>query len=270
MNRILISLLVISLTGCASVNYTPYTQEVYPPKLKDAPMVTSEYGLKNREYTVIGRLSIGGYSSRLVTTSQKDVQKEFFKAARQRGADGVINMYINSEQYQAYYHVPGQTSYQQVNTFSSGNVSGNVYGTYGNSARYSGTYSGLSTSSIPVHKPGYTVPYTGVVNSMSGDLICFLDKDSFGYLGIGVDMYAQNIDGIRISSVQEGGPANLSGMVSGDIITKINDTKISAISDWHNNSRLQVDQPIEITYLRGGQNHSVEVIPQRGNYYELE
>ncbi len=171
--RIILSFLgVLFLTGCMSVSYVPYNQEVYPKKLKDSPLILGSSLLAKRQFTNIGLLTVRGGSLGSSYTSMQDVEKKFFGESRKKGADGIVSIKINSAPYAYESYIPGYTSHKRVTTSHFGNVFGNTSG----SGSYSGYYSGISTTNVPVYHPGYTIDYSGVIHSMSGELIVLLEN----------------------------------------------------------------------------------------------
>jgi len=262
--------------GCASVSYVPYTQEVYPPKSKDSPLILEPSLLAKRKFTKIGQLAVKGGSWGSHYTSMRDVEKKFFSESLKKGADGIVKIEINNVPYEYDRYVPGHTSYQPVTTHHSGNVSGTMssraYSSYGSSAwgtgSYSGYYSGTSTTNVPVYHPGYTIHHSGIIHSISGDLIVLLDKDTFGCIGVFLDMGAQNVNGARIWRVEEGSPAQQGGLEAGDILTKVDGIELKNAMDFFTKVQLKVGEPIEATYLRAEKELTTQLTPQKGYIVE--
>lgn len=78
-------------------------------------------------------------------------------------------------------------------------------------------------------------------------------------LGVMPD-YAEHADGLHVDGVTEGRPADLAGMQSGDVITKIGDCKIKDIYNYMEClSTLNPKDVRTVTFLRDGKEMSAEV-----------
>jgi hypothetical protein len=249
--------------GCflePEVRYYPYTPEVYPAKTKDSPLIFDPNHLARRKYTKIGKLEVCGktYGSRY--TSAEQVTKTFIIQSLNNGADGVINVKGNSAPYAYQQYIPGYTAREQITAHHSGHY----FGTGG-----SGHYSGSSTASVPVYHPGFTIQHSGIIYSLSGELITLLDKETFGVVGVLVDKHTQNLEGARIAVVYPGSPAYVAGVEKGDIITTVDGININKPEDLYNLD-LKVGAPVTGTLLRNGKSYTVTVIPEKAYYGTLE
>lgn len=271
--------LLFLFAGCTapSVTYIPYTQEVYLAKSEDSPLIIGDEILAKRQFTSFGRLSVEGSSWGSRYTPMNEVTERFAKEALARGADGVAAIQVNSTPYEYDAYVPGYTTYEPVMTHHTGNVSGNTYGSayssYGGwvqgSGSFSGNYFGTSTTDLPVYHSGFTVHHSGFIHSLSGDLIVLLDKDTYGYIGVALDMNARNIDGARIASVLEGSAAMNAGLKTGDVITKLVEVEIRDCADFLRNP-FKVGKPVEIGYRRGNEHFEAVLLPHKGYYGALK
>lgn len=73
----------------------------------------------------------------------------------------------------------------------------------------------------------------------------------------------------EIASVEEGSPAMEAGLVPGDVITRVDDTKVRIFSDLTLYFFLNEGQEYEITYVRDGERNTVKVTPfldENGSY----
>lgn len=113
-------------------------------------------------------------------------------------------------------------------------------------------------ASSEVEGMGYAIPISSVLPILN-DIISKeqLTEDEQGYLGIVGKNILQNQQnyglpaGVYISSVAENGPAQKAGLLSGDVITGINDTKISSMTDLSNLVKsYKVGTKITIKYKR--------------------
>ncbi len=260
-----VAIVGLVLSGCATVRYTPYTTQGFTPKSPNSMLVGLPGELTHRQYKVIGKLEVCGYSSLAYTTSQNSMIEQFLDAARKHGADGIANPNINQTPYQAAMYMPGYTTYQPVTTYNQGTATASAFGTGGYAQGY-GTYNGTSTTYAPINNPGQVIPYVGVVNSMSGDLIVLLDKDTFGYSGIAFDPFAKNVPGVLIQAIKPGGAAEQAGLAVGDVVTAIGGIKVASLEEIYMKTTPRVGEPIQVAFIRSGKSSTVTLIPQRGNY----
>lgn len=169
--------LMLFILGCSSVSYYPCTDKLLAPKPKDSIVVVVSEDC-NQPYQKIGRLVVRGGTAPVTQMSEQAVVNDFFKQARKRGADGVVNIETNISQITRYWYSPPSTTYQPIQSYTDGSFRGNT--SYGTS--FSGNYSDNTTTMIPVTTPGYTVPINIIVPSVSGDLVVFDTFDPDTYL----------------------------------------------------------------------------------------
>lgn len=163
---------VLLMSSCASAGYRSYTSATYSPKPNsyDVPLYKDNPFI-GKNYITIGAVTI--------RTSTGDfgnwdtVKSKVKSIARKKGADAIINVRAQARGYTGSMYMPSVTKYETVTTQHGGSASGNVYGQSGYSGRYDGTYSGSSTTKVPVSTPQQEIPYEGAVYVMEGDLIVF-------------------------------------------------------------------------------------------------
>lgn len=83
---------------------------------------------------------------------------------------------------------------------------------------------------------------------------------SQAYLGTVPDMSAGGVDGMRISGVRPGSPADSAGLTAGDVIVELGGTTVKDLYTY--SDALYAHQPgdrITIVFLRDGERHAVEV-----------
>ncbi len=255
---------VLTVSGCAGgqadpveVDYAPYSQQQCTPKTAESPLVCHPLEISRRQFTKIGRLSMTTNVTGGTKVTWEGFVQRFREEALARGADGIVGMMVNNTPYQYQYYVPGHTTYDPVTTYQSGTF-------YGSTPGY---YSGTSTSSVPVYHPGYSMQRYGILSSIFADLIVFLDKDTYGQIGVQIDQQAQNIDGLRIAMVLDGWPAAEAGLTAGDIVVAIDGEPVrnyGALLD--RTSKIGV--PVQVEFLRQGQKRQVTVTPKKGYYGE--
>lgn len=257
----LIVLLLIVLSGCAapqpfSVKYEAYTGQAYPAKTADSPILLDPALFSYRQYTKIGRLSVSGSAQIRVAQATFDRAVEaFLLEAKAKGADGIADLRTDKGGYVFNSYVPGYTTYSPTTTY----YQGTVYG------RNSATYTGTSTTNVPVYHPGYQVQQTMGTFLISGDLIVFLDKDTSGYVGITIDRMAQNVSGLRISAVVDGSDAARAGLMAGDTVISIDGEPVRDDVDFYRRTS-KIDAVIPLRYLRGNKEYEAAVIPQMAYY----
>jgi len=86
-------------------------------------------------------------------------------------------------------------------------------------------------------------------------------EDRRAYTGTIPD-YAAEVEGLRLSGVMEGGPAEKAGLAEGDVIVEFAGHKISNIYDYGEAlDAVKVDQPIQVVVIRGEERIEVTVTP---------
>ena len=181
MRRFFIAIMVgITIVGCTSSRYISYTTQTFPPKPSSykVPFYNGRPYL-GRKYKIIGELYVSGDTQSFA--GWNDIYNKARAEARKRGADAVIDVKTDYQEYSGVNYIPGSTTYQPVTTHHSGWVSANTYSSqgYGNYASGTGTYYGTSTTYIPVHTPPTVVPYTGAILRYRGLLIVFEEPSFF-------------------------------------------------------------------------------------------
>ena len=82
------------------------------------------------------------------------------------------------------------------------------------------------------------------------------------YLGTIPD-YATEVQGVKISGVRGGSPAEKAGLQGGDVIVEFAGQKIANIYDYtYALDAVKIGQPIEIVVMRGGQRVSIKATPE--------
>jgi Tol biopolymer transport system component len=82
------------------------------------------------------------------------------------------------------------------------------------------------------------------------------------YLGTIPD-YATEVQGVKLSGVRAGGPADKAGLKGGDIIVEFGGTHIANIYDYtYALDAVKIGQPVTVVVLRDGQRVSVSVTPE--------
>ncbi len=90
-----------------------------------------------------------------------------------------------------------------------------------------------------------------------------------GWLGVTIQPLTEELaknfkfsskDGVLVSGVQEGGPADKSGIKNGDVIVEFNGTKVTNPRELQNAvAAFPVDQEAEIKYFRNGESETAKV-----------
>jgi S1-C subfamily serine protease len=71
------------------------------------------------------------------------------------------------------------------------------------------------------------------------------------------------VEGVKLSGVSGGGPADKAGMRGGDIIVEFAGQRITNIYDYtYALGAVKIGQPIEVVVLRGGERITLTVIPE--------
>ena len=82
------------------------------------------------------------------------------------------------------------------------------------------------------------------------------------YLGTIPD-YASEVQGVKLSGVRAGGPAEKAGLKGGDVIVEFGATKITNIYDYtYAMDAVKIGQPVIVVVLRNGERISVKVTPE--------
>lgn len=85
------------------------------------------------------------------------------------------------------------------------------------------------------------------------------------YLGTIPD-YATEDEGVKLSGVRAGGPADKAGIKSGDIIVKLGGKKVTNIYDYtYALDGVKVGEPIEIVVMREGKEVKLKITPEARN-----
>lgn len=128
------------------------------------------------------------------------------------------------------------------------NLDGEVIGI--NSVKY---------ASNEVEGMGYSIPIsraTPIINELMNREV--LEEDEQGYLGIAgndvtedvADYYNMPV-GVFVNEVTAGGAAEKGGLLAGDVITKVDDIEITAITQLRDYvTSLRVGTEVEVTYMR--------------------
>ena len=75
--------------------------------------------------------------------------------------------------------------------------------------------------------------------------------------------YTQEAEGLLLSGVVGGGPADDAGLQGGDIIIELSGQSIANIYDYtYALDLLRVDQPVQVVYMRDGERMEVELVPE--------
>ena len=75
--------------------------------------------------------------------------------------------------------------------------------------------------------------------------------------------YTQEADGLLLSGVVGGGPADQAGLEGGDIIVALSGQSIANIYDYtYALDLLRVGQPAQVVYMRGGERMEAELVPE--------
>ena len=85
------------------------------------------------------------------------------------------------------------------------------------------------------------------------------------YLGTIPD-YATEEEGVKLSDVRAGGPADKAGLKSGDIIVKLGEKKVTNIYDYtYALDGIKVGEPVEIVVIRDGKEVKLKITPEARN-----
>jgi len=82
------------------------------------------------------------------------------------------------------------------------------------------------------------------------------------YLGTIPD-YAAEVQGVKLSGVRAGGPADKAGLKGGDVIVEFGGTKIASIYDYtYALDAVKIGQPLKVVLLRNGERLTLTVTPE--------
>jgi Tol biopolymer transport system component len=82
------------------------------------------------------------------------------------------------------------------------------------------------------------------------------------YIG-SIPDYATDVQGVKLSGVRAGGPADKAGLKGGDIIVEFGGTKITSIYDYtYALDAVKIGQPVKVIVLRNGERVSLTVTPE--------
>lgn len=83
------------------------------------------------------------------------------------------------------------------------------------------------------------------------------------YLGTVPDFVPSDIEGVKLSSVRAGGPADKAGLKDGDIIVEFAGQKITNIYDYtYALEAAKIGEPADVTVLRDGKEVKLSVVPE--------
>jgi hypothetical protein len=82
------------------------------------------------------------------------------------------------------------------------------------------------------------------------------------YIG-SIPDYAAEVQGVKLSGVRAGAPADKAGLKGGDVIVEFGGNKITSIYDYtYALDAVKVGQPVNVVVLRAGQRVSLKVMPE--------
>lgn len=114
---------------------------------------------------------------------------------------------------------------------------------------------GLFMAPMPPGEMGFAAP-NGNFNVMSDDFMHEIHSNK-AFLGV---MTKKVADGAQITEVTKESSAEKAGLKTGDIITKINDSKIEDADDLYQTiGKYKPDDKVTITYKRAGKENKVDV-----------
>lgn len=83
------------------------------------------------------------------------------------------------------------------------------------------------------------------------------------YLGTIPDYATEDVEGVKLSGVRAGGPADKAGIQGGDIIVELAGQKITNIYDYtYALDAVKIGEPVEIVLLRNNERVKVTVVPE--------
>jgi hypothetical protein len=75
--------------------------------------------------------------------------------------------------------------------------------------------------------------------------------------------YTTEVEGLRLSGVVEGGPADEAGLEEGDVIVQFGSQTITNIYDYtYALDAVKIDQPVTVVYLRNGERRETTITPR--------
>ena len=137
------------------------------------------------------------------------------------------------------------------------NTKGELVGINAAIASHTGSYEGYS----------FAIP-SNIVRKVVDDLLLYGTAQR-GYLGVQIAELTQeiaqkegleNIDGVYVAEVTEGGAAKLAGMKSGDVITAINGKKVNSTTQLKESvGQYRPGDKVNVEVNRGGHHHHYEL-----------
>ena len=71
------------------------------------------------------------------------------------------------------------------------------------------------------------------------------------------------MQGVKLSGVRAGGPADKAGIKGGDVIVEFANTKIANIYDYtYGMDTVKIGQPVKVVVLRNGERVSLSLTPE--------
>ena len=159
------------------------------------------------------------------------------------------------------------------------NTKGELVGINAAIASHTGSYEGYS----------FAIP-SNIVRKVVDDLLLYGTAQR-GYLGVQIAELTQelaekegleNIEGVYVAEVTEGGAAKLAGMKSGDVITAINDKKVNSTTQLRESvGQYRPGDKVDVEVNRNGTHHhynltllnesgNVDVVKKGDSFYNAE
>ena len=159
------------------------------------------------------------------------------------------------------------------------NTKGELVGINAAIASHTGSYEGYS----------FAIP-SNIVRKVVDDLLLYGTAQR-GYLGVQIAELTQelaekegleNIDGVYVAEVTEGGAAKMAGLKSGDVITAINGKKVNSTTQLKENvGQYRPGDKVDVEVNRGGHHHhydltllneagNVDVVKKGDSFYNSE
>ena len=74
--------------------------------------------------------------------------------------------------------------------------------------------------------------------------------------------YMAEVEGLRLSGVMEGGPAEKAGLIEGDVIVEFAGKQIADIYGYRDAlDAVEVGRAIQVVFMREGERHEVTLVP---------